>query len=219
MTTTDTTEVILDAAQELVQLRGFNAFSYRDIANRIGIRTASIHYHFPKKDDLARTLIRRYHARFLDALRQIGRGNPRPQTRLTEYMALFFSLSSQGDRLCLFAVFSADLTSLSEEVRQEIRAFYDTNVDWLRLILEEGQRTGAFAFSGSSEEMARGIFALLEGEILVTRAFSSTSRDTSVLPVVRSLLNWQDDRPARGDTPDPDKMEQTHSAQSHSSHV
>ena len=134
-------------------------------------------------------------------------------------MALFFSLSSQGDRLCLFAVFSADLTSLSEEVRQEIRAFYDTNVDWLRLILEEGQRTGAFAFSGSSEEMARGIFALLEGEILVTRAFSSTSRDTSVLPVVRSLLNWQDDRPARGDTPDPDKMEQTHSAQSHSSHV
>ncbi|AIA30793.1 TetR/AcrR family transcriptional regulator [Leptospirillum ferriphilum] len=198
--TTDTTELILDAAQELVQLRGFNAFSYRDIADRIGIRTASIHYHFPRKDDLARSLIRRYHDRFLTALRRIGGEDRRPETRLTDYMALFSSLLAQGDRLCLFAVFSADLTSLSGEVREEVRAFYDTNVDWLRHVLEEGRRTGAFGFSGSSGEIARGIFALLEGEILVTRAFPAPSPVTSMLPIVRSLLAWTDEPLSRGST-------------------
>ena len=199
-TTTDTTELILDAAQELVQLRGFNAFSYRDIADRIGLRTASIHYHFPRKDDLARTLIRRYHDRFRTALRRIGGEERRPDIRLTDYMALFSSFSDQGDHLCLFAVFSADLSSLSDDVRQEVRAFYDTNVDWIRHVLEEGRKTGTFAFSGSSGEIARGIFALVEGEILVTRAFASSSRVTSILPVARLLLGWTDESPSHGST-------------------
>jgi len=48
----DTAERILDIAQDLIQRRGFNAFSYHDIAAPMGIRKASIHYHFPSKADL-----------------------------------------------------------------------------------------------------------------------------------------------------------------------
>ena len=197
MTMSDTTELILDTAQELVQVHGFNAFSYRDIADRIGIRTASIHYHFPKKDDLAHALIRRYHKRFVHTLHQIGRQDIRPENRLIAYMKLFSDLSAQGERLCLFAVFSADLSSFSAEVRKEIHAFYDTNIDWIRLVLEDGRRTGVFTFSDPSGEIARGIFALLEGEILVLRAFPPADRLPCVPPVVRSLLSWADDRPVK----------------------
>ncbi|MCL4461870.1 MAG: TetR/AcrR family transcriptional regulator [Nitrospirae bacterium] len=202
METPDTTDRILDAAQDLVQSRGFNAFSYRDVAEKIHIRTASIHYHFPKKDDLALALIRRYHERFLYTLRQIGQGESRPENRLAAYMELFSDLSSRGERLCLFAVFSADATSLSEDVQAEIRSFYDTNVDWIANVIERGRQAGSFAFSGSSPEMARGIFALLEGEILVRRAFRKNSGAFSVPPVVRALLSWGDDRPA-ADIPRP----------------
>ena len=97
METPDTTDRILDAAQDLVQTCGFNAFSYRDVAEKIHIRTASIHYHFPKKDDLALALIRRYHEQFVDTLRQIGQRESRPEYRLAAYMGLFSDLSSRGN--------------------------------------------------------------------------------------------------------------------------
>ena len=56
----NTAELILDAAQVLVQEVGFNGFSYAHIAEKVGIRTASIHYHFPNKEDLGEALITRY---------------------------------------------------------------------------------------------------------------------------------------------------------------
>ena len=44
-----TAEQILDVAEGLVQTRGFNSFSYADIAKQLGITTASLHYHFGSK--------------------------------------------------------------------------------------------------------------------------------------------------------------------------
>ena len=55
---------ILDIAERLVQVRGFNGFSYADIASELKISKASLHYHFAGKADLGEALIRRYAARF-----------------------------------------------------------------------------------------------------------------------------------------------------------
>ena len=40
---------ILDLAQSLIQTRGYNAMSYRHLADEIGIKTSSIHYTSPQK--------------------------------------------------------------------------------------------------------------------------------------------------------------------------
>ena len=48
---------ILDVAERLVQLRGYNAFSYADVAKAVGIRKASLHYHFATKGDLGLALV------------------------------------------------------------------------------------------------------------------------------------------------------------------
>ena len=72
-TTTATATTILDAAQQLAQTRGYNAFSYRDLAERVGIRTASIHYHLPTKGDLGVALVARYGAFVADALAALDR--------------------------------------------------------------------------------------------------------------------------------------------------
>jgi len=60
----DTAKQILDVAQEMVQTRGYNAFSYADISAQVGIRKASIHYHFPNKSDLGKEVVARYRERF-----------------------------------------------------------------------------------------------------------------------------------------------------------
>ncbi|WP_438876632.1 TetR/AcrR family transcriptional regulator, partial [Bacillus cereus group sp. BC7] len=45
-------EQILDHAITLMMLRGYNGFSYRDLSDLVGVKTSSIHYYFPSKDDL-----------------------------------------------------------------------------------------------------------------------------------------------------------------------
>ena len=47
---------LLDVAQNMVQTNGFNAFSYGGLSRTVGIKTSSIHYHFPNKEDLGEAL-------------------------------------------------------------------------------------------------------------------------------------------------------------------
>src|ERR1700733_2743383 len=77
-----TSERILDIAERLVQTRGFNNFSYADIASELGITTASLHYHFPGKAELGLALITRYGERFSHALSQIEQGQPNARAKL-----------------------------------------------------------------------------------------------------------------------------------------
>ena len=59
--TADTRERIIDKAFQLMLQRGFNGFSYRDIAEPLGVKNAAIHYHFPNKTDLVKALLEENH--------------------------------------------------------------------------------------------------------------------------------------------------------------
>src|SRR6202012_1004558 len=80
-----TAERILDIAERLVQTRGFNNFSYADIAGELGITTASLHYHFRSKAELGQALVSRYAERFVDSLREIDREIPDSRAKLDAY--------------------------------------------------------------------------------------------------------------------------------------
>src|SRR3954452_7466527 len=95
-----TAERILDVAERLVQLRGFNGFSYADIAADLGITTASLHYHFRGKGELGQALITRYAARFSDALVVIDRDLPDARTKLEAYTGLYADVL-RGERMCM----------------------------------------------------------------------------------------------------------------------
>ncbi|MCB9111119.1 MAG: TetR/AcrR family transcriptional regulator [Anaerolineales bacterium] len=55
---------ILNLAESLLQDKGFNGFSYANIASELGVKNAAIHYHFPSKEDLGVAVIKRYRERF-----------------------------------------------------------------------------------------------------------------------------------------------------------
>ena len=73
----DTAQRILDVAERLVQTRGFNGFSYADIAEALRVTKASLHYHFPSKAELGRRLIERYEATFPRGARGASSGRRR----------------------------------------------------------------------------------------------------------------------------------------------
>src|SRR6204780_4265019 len=91
---------ILDASERLVQVRGFNGFSYADVAAELSLTKASLHYHFPSKAELGEALIARYADRFAQALATIDANIPPPPPKLDAYASLYTEVLRQ-ERMCL----------------------------------------------------------------------------------------------------------------------
>ncbi|MEM6465574.1 MAG: helix-turn-helix domain-containing protein, partial [Pseudomonadota bacterium] len=66
----DRRDAILDVTERLIRAHGYSGFSFRDVATEVGIKSASVHYHFPTKPDLAAAVARRYRERFAKALEE-----------------------------------------------------------------------------------------------------------------------------------------------------
>ena len=171
-----TTDQLLDVAQELAQTRGYNAFSYRDLAERVGIRSASIHHHFPAKADLGRALVARYRERFSAELRRIGAGSGDAADKLAAYVDLYRTTYENGGRLCLGGMFAADLPTLPVEVQEQVRGFYADNEAWLTRLLDAGRRASELDFQGTPRDAAAALFDGVEGALLAARAHGSGAR-------------------------------------------
>ncbi len=173
--TSDMSEQILDAAQLLVQTRGYNAFSYADIAAAVGIRKASIHYHYPGKGDLGRRLVERFRETCRAALAEIDRTAADPRARLERYAALF-QATLDNDRMCLCGMLASEFASLPDGVRAEVVAAFADHEAWLIGVLQVGQRAGHFRADVLAQEQARGLIAGLEGATLLARLHDDTGR-------------------------------------------
>ena len=165
-----TSERILDVAERLVQTRGFNSFSYADIAKELGITTASLHYHFRGKAELGQALIARYAERFGDALDRIDAEVPDARGKLEAYASLYAGVL-EGERMCMCGVLAAEYQTLPEPMRRAVIGFFDENQRWLAGVLNQGQTEKTLAFSGSADEVARSILSTLEGAMLVARPY------------------------------------------------
>src|SRR5580700_6886334 len=127
---TDTADQILDVAEHLVQVRGFNAFSYADVGAELGVTNAALHYHFPTKADLGEALISRYTTRFLEALNEIDEAIVDPSSKLIAYIDLYDRVLSR-DRMCLCGMLAAEYETLSANMQAAVADFFKKNETWL----------------------------------------------------------------------------------------
>lgn len=165
-----TAERILDIAQDLLQRQGYNGFSYQDIAERVKIRKASIHYHFPSKGDLAVSLCVRYVERFLERLQQLERKHSSSHARIRELTQIYARIIKDKEKLCPMVMLSAELESLPAPAREQLQRFVSESERWLGRTLEQGKRNQELQFSGSFQAQARIILASLQGGMLMARA-------------------------------------------------
>jgi TetR/AcrR family transcriptional repressor of nem operon len=166
---------ILDVAERLVQSRGFNGFSYADVARELSVTKASLHYHFAGKADLGEALIGRYTARFGESLAVIEAGPGTAADKLRRYAALYGSVL-EDRRMCLCGMLAAEYQTLPDAMREAVVRFFDDNEAWLARLLEQGHVDGSLAVHDANSETARGIIAALEGALLVTRPYGDPAR-------------------------------------------
>jgi TetR/AcrR family transcriptional repressor of nem operon len=174
-TQVDTATQILDVAERLVQERGFNGFSYADVAKELGITKAALHYHFPGKAELGEALIERYARRFGEALVAVDARDIDAADKLRGYAQLYAEVFSD-DRMCLCGMLAADYATLPEPMREQVVRFFDDNEVWLAHVLDEGRKTGSLRFHGSARSVARTIVGGLEGAMLVARPYGDIKR-------------------------------------------
>jgi TetR/AcrR family transcriptional repressor of nem operon len=176
---------ILDSAERRARRRGYNGFSFRDLAADVGIKSASVHYHFPTKADLGAAVAQRYTERFLAALGDPNAPEVAPRALLERYVAAFRRALVRDRQMCLCGLLGAEVESLPPEVAAEVRDFFERNVVWLAAVLS--RRDGGALGKEAAEARALTILALLEGALVVARTLKRDAVFDQIAGTVTSV--------------------------------
>ena len=174
---------ILDIAERMARSGGYQGFSFREIAKEAGIKAASVHYHFPGKEELGVAVARRYTERFLAALGPPGDAAVPPSALLRRYVAAYRRSLVEDGLMCLCGMFGAEIAHLPPSVAAEARRFFEANLDWLVTVIErQNRREDVLA----AREEAMQILATLEGALILARSLD----DPSVFDGATKALVW-----------------------------
>ncbi len=164
-------EAILAAAKSTAMAHGYSGLNFRNIADEVGIKAASIYHHFPSKADLGAAVARRYWEDIAVALDAISTESPDPLHSLHRYPEIFRRSLASDNRMCLCSFMSAEYDDLPDPVKHEVQAFADINVAWLGKALTDA----AVSNANTSENRARAIFAAIAGAQLMARSRADIS--------------------------------------------
>jgi TetR/AcrR family transcriptional regulator, transcriptional repressor for nem operon len=164
-------EAILAAARRNAQAHGYGGLNFRDLADDVGIKAASIYHHFPSKAELGAAVARRYWEDTATELESMLAETSDPVRCLQQYPDIFRKSLESDNRMCLCSFMAAEYDDLPEAVKREVQTFADVNVAWLSKMLS----TAAVVDSGESEQRARAIFAAVAGAQLIARSRSDIS--------------------------------------------
>lgn len=184
---------ILEQARKLVLTRGFNAFSFRDIAKLVDIKSSSVHYHFPSKEDLGLALIRRFAAELTEFVAEVEAENGDPLSRIRGFLVLFEGTAKSAGRVCLAGVLAGDVETLGEPLRAEVRAFFLHVENWLAGQIDQlgaaGRKPAAKRRpSAAARRQAAWILASLEGALVSARLHGEPQRVLDAVACVMEML-------------------------------
>jgi TetR/AcrR family transcriptional repressor of nem operon len=163
-----TTERILDVAEGLLQARGYNGFSYADVAGELDITRAALHYHYGGKAELGEALIARYAVRFASALADLDAASVDAPAMLAGYADLYAQVLSR-QRMCLCGMLAAEYLTLPPAMQRGVTAFFAHSSAWLQAVLDRGRQEGTLTFTGAPADSAAMLLGGLEGAMLITR--------------------------------------------------
>lgn len=185
MTTTDTKSALLSEAEQLVRTVGYAAFSFADLSERVGIRKASIHHHFPTKEALGNALIDGYLERFVEELRRLSGRRLDTKGKLLAYGDFFVSGLMDG-QMPLCGALAGDAAYLPASMQTRVEHFFKVHLDWLEQELRKGIAAGDLRSDLKPDRSALHVLSSLQGASLVAWAL----KDPSVIkPTLRDVVD------------------------------
>lgn len=127
----DTKNKIMDLAENAIIQGGFNAFSFRELATQIGIKSASVHYHFPTKGDLTVSVLRRYKETFENELPCVQSSDASVSQLLNGFIDGFKHKIVDNHNMSICTMLTTDVRQLPDDIREELADFYRIKLSWL----------------------------------------------------------------------------------------
>ena len=184
----ETRERILHLAKDILLRRSFHSFSYQDLADGIGIRKASIHYHFPSKEDLGVALIERIGAAMQRFAVELSEKQRPPEERLAAFFRVMRGLLDEGDKICVFGVLGAEFNALPPRMQTAYAQLLESQQKWLARVLERGRERGVFTFAAAPEEEALIVSSTVQGALQIARASRQPERFDAVVAAIEARL-------------------------------
>ena len=166
-------EKLEDNARNAVQVGGLKSLSFRTMGEEIGIKSSSVHYHFPDKSDLARTLIERYRDEFFHALKDIKNKRWKLRRKMKAFIEIFESVAEEK-KLCLCGMMAAEVEQLDQSNRTLLSEYFKDTEKWIIQLLDEHQ--DEINCDISSSVLARSLLSGLEGALLIDRVVDDNQR-------------------------------------------
>lgn len=179
-----TRDALIDAGENLMRTRGYAAFSYADLAETIGIRKASIHHHFPTKEELGIAIVENYIARVCEDFERIEVDHRTVAKRLEAFF-LMFRASSEGGLLPLCGALAAEMAALPLGLQRLTQRFFDVQLKWLTAILSNGIDNGEIPRGGGARKKAFLLLSVLEGASFINWAMKEgDSLDFNIIRLI-----------------------------------
>jgi len=185
----NTVEQIVDTARRLIMTRGYNGFSYADVAEAVGIRKASIHHHFAAKSDLAIAVVEQSRAIIHAQVAQLAEVEPDAAAQLRAYAGYWERcILDNSAPFCVAAMLAAELPSLPDDLAASVRAHFADLTGWLAQILALGVRQGSVSLVGAPAEEADAFMSAIYGAMLSARAFDDPTRFVAITETLLSRV-------------------------------
>ncbi|MET0475814.1 MAG: TetR/AcrR family transcriptional regulator [Mycobacterium sp.] len=187
-----TSDEIVGCTRSLIIAGGYNGFSYADIAEVVGIRKASIHYHFPTKVDLVRTLLERYREEFDAAVAGIESRFPKPMDRLTAYIGFWEGcIDDPTTAFCVCALLASEMPLLPPVIAEQLTSHFMALSAWLTSVLAQGADDGSIVLTGTARSEAQTFMATVHGAMLSARAYGDTKVFSAITRTLMERLTAQ----------------------------
>jgi TetR/AcrR family transcriptional repressor of nem operon len=175
-------EEILAVAKLVAQAHGYAGLNFRDLAQQVGIKAASIYYYFPSKAELAAAVAKRYWEESSAYLESLLRDCAKPLDALRRYPETFRWALVNDNRICLCSFMSAQFDDVPDEVRKEVQTFTEVNTAWLRKVLIAAK----IASPKEAEKRARAIYSAIAGAQLMARSRADIALYDSLIESYRT---------------------------------
>lgn len=167
-----TQQRLIESARHLIQMRGYNGFSYADVAEEVQVRKASIHHHFPSKSDLACAVVEQSRALIVEQTQMIAAGDFDPRAQLRLYTGYWEKcIADASAPFCVAGMLACELPTLPNDLAGLVRAHFLDLSNWLEIVLTRGAQMGYYELRGSARQEAESFMALVYGAMLAARAY------------------------------------------------
>lgn len=174
---------ILDVAETQMRKGGFDAVSFRDLAGAVGVKSASVHYHFPQKTDLGQAVVVRYRERIFESLGDATGVAGTPAERLERLLTIYRTALTDADSVCLCNMLGAEAQYLPENVAAEVAVFFRGVLTWTKKALNPETN------SQNTSDWASYLLSSLQGAMVLSVATNNHDHYHSTEKLIRQTVD------------------------------